>query len=98
MAETTIRGLRCHYMTLGEGPIRTVFIHGLLADNLSGFYMTLAPMVAERASALVYDLRGHGLSERPSSGYTVGDFVLDLDALLAALGVNEPFCLVGHSF
>ena len=35
-------------------------------DNLSSFYFTLANPVAETADVVLYDLRGHGLSERPA--------------------------------
>jgi pimeloyl-ACP methyl ester carboxylesterase len=46
----------------------------------------------------MYDLRGHGLSERPGDGYGVADSVDDLLALLDALGVDEPAYLVGNSY
>jgi hypothetical protein len=58
MPEVTARGLRFHVQTLnamqGESPAGTtatdppvvVFIHGLVIDNLSSFYFTLAGPVA----------------------------------------------------
>ena len=48
-----------------------VFVHGLVMDNLSSFYYTLAAPLAQAGfGTVLFDLRGHGLSERPPSGYT----------------------------
>jgi len=47
---------------------------------------------------ILYDLRGHGLSERPPAGYTVGEAVTDLVGVLDALGVDRPVHLVGNSY
>jgi pimeloyl-ACP methyl ester carboxylesterase len=97
-------GIRMHYERMpaknprGEPPV-VVFIHGLAIDSLASFYLTLAaPVAAAGMDAIAYDLRGHGHSERPASGYRVGDFVADLDALLDGLDVRRPVHLVGNSF
>ncbi len=44
-----------------------------------------------------YDLRGHGYSEVPPSGYTSADHAADLIALMEELGIARAR-LVGHSF
>lgn len=76
-----------------------VFIHGLGMDNMSSYYYTLANPVAQAGTEVIlYDLRGHGLSERPRSGYRVADSVADLAALLDALGIDGPVHLVGNSY
>jgi pimeloyl-ACP methyl ester carboxylesterase len=76
-----------------------VFVHGLVIDNLSSFYYTLvSTVVGAGARAILYDLRGHGLSGRTASGYSSADAVSDLCALLDALGVAEPVYLVGNSY
>lgn len=101
MAEVVARGLRFHVQKLGEvgeGEPTVVFLHGLVMDNLSSWYFTAANPVAKHTSALLYDLRGHGRSERPDGGYTVPDMVADLAALLGACGVEAPVHLVGNSF
>jgi pimeloyl-ACP methyl ester carboxylesterase len=68
-------------------------------DNLSSFYYTLAHPVADAgADVILYDQRGHGLSERPRTGYRVSDSADDLAAILDALGVAGPVHLVGHSY
>ena len=97
MADVVANGVRHHVQRLGRGaPV--VFVHGLVMDNLSSFYFTLGNPIAERAEAILYDLRGHGLSERPASGYSVANLVADLHALLAALGISGQVALVGNSF
>ncbi|OHV42995.1 alpha/beta hydrolase [Pseudofrankia sp. BMG5.36] len=83
-----------------ENPAPTlVCIHGLGTDSLASFYLTLAaPLAAAGVDMLFYDLRGHGNSGRPSSGYQVGDFVADLEGLLSELDVRPPVHLIGNSF
>ena len=102
MAEVTANGLRFHYQSLGSGrgdDRLVVFLHGLVMDNLSSWYFTVANPVAVHAEVLLYDLRGHGKSERPDSGYTVKDHVDDFEAILDALGHSErQLELVGNSF
>jgi 3-oxoadipate enol-lactonase len=81
------------------GHATVVFIHGLGTDSLASFYFTLAPAVsAAGIDVIAYDLRGHGRSERPATGYRLSDFVADLAGLLDALEVAGPVHLVGNSF
>jgi pimeloyl-ACP methyl ester carboxylesterase len=75
-----------------------VFLHGLLIDNISTFYYTLAPVAARKHPVICYDLRGHGASDRPATGYRLEDAVDDLVGILDALGLAEPVHLVGYSF
>jgi pimeloyl-ACP methyl ester carboxylesterase len=76
-----------------------VFLHGLVMDNLSSWYFTVANAVAAAGAglAILYDLRGHGRSERPATGYRLADHVADLLALLDALELPAA-TLVGNSF
>ncbi|MET9664591.1 alpha/beta hydrolase [Streptomyces sp. NPDC006475] len=77
-----------------------VFLHGLVVDNLSSFYATLAVPAAQAGHDIVlYDLRGHGRSERPPTGYDIATAVQDLTAVLTALGLDErPVHLIGNSY
>ncbi|XVQ08970.1 alpha/beta fold hydrolase [Spirillospora sp. CA-255316] len=105
MPEVIARGNRFHVQTLdpagapgGAAPV-VVFVHGLVMDNLSSFYYTLAAPVAEAgARAVLYDLRGHGRSGRTPTGYGIADAVADLFAVLDALGERRPVHLVANSF
>src|ERR1044072_8784391 len=60
--------------------------------------MLAAPVVDAGAEAILYDLRGHGRSERPPTGYGLHDGVADLLGLLDALGVRHPVYLLGNSY
>jgi pimeloyl-ACP methyl ester carboxylesterase len=76
-----------------------VLLHGLIVDDLSSYYFTLAnPLAAAGHDVVLYDLRGHGHSERPLTGYSLRDSIADLDGLLTALGIDHPVHLVGNSY
>ena len=104
MAELAVRGATLHVQRLGEGasdaggapPV--VFLHGLVMDNLSSWYFSVAPAVASRRAVVLYDLRGHGRSSAPAEGHGLDEHVADLTALLDALAVTGPVELVGNSF
>jgi pimeloyl-ACP methyl ester carboxylesterase len=98
MAEVVANGVRFHVQRLGDGPRTVVMIHGMVMDNLSSWWYTIANPVAQHANVLLYDLRGHGRSERPPTGYRIRDAVADLEGLLDATGVEAPVDLVGNSY
>jgi pimeloyl-ACP methyl ester carboxylesterase len=96
--------LRLHVQRLGprDGSPATatvVLVHGLLTDSLASYYFTVAPpFAAAGLDVVMYDLRGHGRSGRPPSGYTLDDNIDDLEALLDRLEVTGPVHLVGNSY
>lgn len=98
MPNIRANGVSLFCQRLGKGPETVVFLHGLVMDNLSSWYFTMANRVAGFAETVMYDLRGHGRSERPMTGYSPADHVADLDGLLGALGIARPVHLVGNSF
>jgi pimeloyl-ACP methyl ester carboxylesterase len=101
MADVVARGVRFHVQRLDTGaPDRelVVFLHGLVMDNLSSWYFTVANPVARVADVLLYDLRGHGKSERPLSGYSLADMTDDLAAVLDVVAPTRAVHLVGNSF
>lgn len=80
-----------------EHPRRTiVFIHGFggKAEQWTNQLQKFA--LDNRVIAL--DLRGHGLSDKPSSGYDMPRIQLDLETALERLKVSAPFVLAGHSY
>jgi pimeloyl-ACP methyl ester carboxylesterase len=89
-------GITLHLQELGSGP-PVVMLHGLLVGSMATWYFTTAPVLAETHRVLLYDLRGHGLSERARRGYDVETMRLDLDAVAEAFSA-EPLTLVGHSY
>ncbi|MFE3602235.1 alpha/beta fold hydrolase [Streptomyces sp. NPDC059142] len=82
----------------GEPPL-VVLVHGLLTDSLASYYFTLGPALsAAGMDTVMYDLRGHGRTDRPPTGYRLEHFVEDLALLLDALDEHRPVHLVGNSF
>lgn len=80
-----------------ERPKRTiVFIHGFGGKAEQWQYQMQKFAMDNRVIAL--DMRGHGLSDKPSTGYDMPRIQLDLETALAQLNVSTPFVLVGHSF
>ncbi|SDD93261.1 alpha/beta fold hydrolase [Actinokineospora iranica] len=100
-----VRGIRTHYQRMpaknprSASPPVVVFVHGLGYDSLASFYLTLAAPFAEAGmEVFTYDLRAHGRTERPATGYRLSDFVDDLTELLDLNGIHQPVHLVGNSF
>nr|WP_229898794.1 alpha/beta hydrolase [Streptomyces capoamus] len=104
MAMVDAGGIRLHVQRTGPRDGRTphstvVLVHGLLTDSLASYYFTVAPVFAAAGlDVVMYDLRGHGRSERPAHGYTLDHNIDDLEALLARLDVTGPVHLVGNSY
>ncbi|NWG07343.1 MAG: alpha/beta fold hydrolase [Chloroflexi bacterium] len=80
-----------------DHPQRTfVFIHGFGGQAEQWQYQMQFFAVENRVIAL--DLRGHGLSDKPSSGYNMSRILEDLENALTLLKVKGKIVLVGHSF
>lgn len=90
---TTLDDNKIHYVSYGKGKEAIVFIHGWTCD--STFWKTQAP-VYESRRALLIDLPGHGLSDKPEIPYTMELFARSVDAVMTAEKV-ERATLVGHS-
>jgi pimeloyl-ACP methyl ester carboxylesterase len=82
------------YQQAGNGP-DLVMIHGLAANQVF-WYTKIFPAFTPDFRVTLYDLRGHGLSDMPTDGYTTADHAQDLKSLLDNLGIEKPH-LVGHS-
>lgn len=91
-------GITLHIERLGEKGSPVVMLHGLFVGSMASFYFTAAPALAESHRVLLYDLRGHGKSERAKTGYDVPTMTADLEAVVDALAEAERISLVGHSY
>ncbi|KOV57072.1 alpha/beta fold hydrolase [Streptomyces sp. MMG1121] len=104
MAIVDAGGIRLHVQRTGPADGRVphatvVLVHGLLTDSLASYYFTVAPGFATAGlDVVMYDLRGHGRSERPPRGYTLDHNIDDLESLLDRLAVTGPVHLVGNSY
>jgi pimeloyl-ACP methyl ester carboxylesterase len=95
MATAKVNGVAINYLLAGSGP-DLVLIHGLGA-NLAFWYLTVLPALISDFRVTLYDLRGHGRSEMPTTGYSTPYLAFDLYALLDHIGIERAH-LVGHSF
>lgn len=88
----TREGVRLHYRTIGAGP-PLVFIHGWA---MSGEVWRFQERLADGCQVIIPDLRGHGRSSAPGSGYSFENFADDLVELFTALRLDKAI-LVGWS-
>jgi pimeloyl-ACP methyl ester carboxylesterase len=95
MAKVLANGIRFHCQTKGEGP-DVILIHGVTA-SLAMWYTSFFPALSQKFRVTTYDLRGHGLSGMPPTGYTSRHMADDLAALMDALNIPNAR-LVGHSY
>jgi len=80
-----------------ERPQRTfVFLHGF--GGYAGQWVFQLRKFSLENRVIALDLRGHGLSDKASSGYDMQTSQADLEKALEILNVNTAFVLVGHSF
>ena len=90
------RGIAYRTNTFVPGRKTLLFVHGL-SGSLSAWY-PYETIFEEKYNLITFDLRGHGLSVRPSRrGYAMAEIVEDIYALLKHLRV-EHCSIVGHSF
>jgi 3-oxoadipate enol-lactonase len=95
MAFTRANDIVLHHQVVGrEGAPALVFANSLGSDFR--IWQEIVPSLADRYRIVLYDKRGHGLSDAPSGPYTIDDHTEDLLALLDHLHV-ENAALVGLS-
>ncbi len=79
----------------GDGKPELVLVHGLYDSSHS--WRNVTPHLIERGFTVVtVDLRGHGESPRPATGYAPTDFMRDVYQLIEKLKLRAPV-FVGHS-
>jgi pimeloyl-ACP methyl ester carboxylesterase len=89
-------GIGLHARDWGGSGQAVVLLHGLASN--ARIWDGVAPRLAAAGPRVVaLDLRGHGASDQPSSGYDFGTVGRDLEAALAGLGLERPV-VVGHSW
>jgi pimeloyl-ACP methyl ester carboxylesterase len=105
MADTMVNGVRIHVQRLvpPQGVMPSgktiVLLHGLIIDDLSSYYFTVAnPLSLAGHDVVMYDLRGHGRSDRPATGYSIADGAAELNHLLDSLEISQPVHLIGNSY
>jgi pimeloyl-ACP methyl ester carboxylesterase len=91
----TANGIRLHYWRTG-GTAKPVLVlaHGSSDDALC--WTNLAKELTDRYDVIMFDARGHGLSDPPTAADAVDVQVEDLAGLIKALKLEKPI-LMGHS-
>jgi pimeloyl-ACP methyl ester carboxylesterase len=89
-------GISLHARDWGGSGQPVLLLHGL-ASNARIWDGVASRLAGAGLRAVALDLRGHGASDQPASGYDFASLVRDLDAALAGLGLERPV-LVGHSW
>ena len=87
-------GIRLHYWRTGGAKPPLVLAHGSSDDALC--WTNLAKELTDRYDVIMYDARGHGLSDPPKPGDPVDVQVEDLAGLIKELKLEKPI-LMGHS-
>jgi len=90
-----LNDLHIHYENYGVGPEALVFIHGWTCDLT--FWRGQEPLYNNPdRRALLIDLPGHGLSDKPHRAYPIEFFARATEAVMRDAGV-ERAVLIGHS-
>jgi pimeloyl-ACP methyl ester carboxylesterase len=90
-------GLRTHVALAGpEDAPPVLLVHGWPQHWWA--WREVVPGLLDSYRVVVPDLRGHGWTEVPPSGYEKTQLTTDLLALLTALGIDRPVIWVGHDW
>ena len=88
-------GLRIAYDDAGRGSPAVVLIHGSFGNRTH--YAAQFEHLARRHRVVALDLRGHGESEIPPSGFGMRDFAQDVIAVCEAAGIDRAV-VCSHSW
>jgi pimeloyl-ACP methyl ester carboxylesterase len=87
-----VNGVRLLYFIGGKGsPV--VLLHGFA--ETSHMWLPIMPLLAQRHTVIVPDLRGAGASGKPGSGYNKTNMAVDIHELTSSLGFDRV-SIVGH--
>jgi peroxiredoxin len=89
----TNAGVTLRYDRAGRGPV-VLLLHGWTANR--SYWDRQVQALRDRYTVVTVDLRGHGESSRPRTGYTMGAMAGDLEHLVRALATPR-IAVVGWS-
>src|SRR6185436_7313849 len=87
-----VNGVRIHYLIGGKGPA-VVLLHGFGQTGL--MWRPILPVLAQKHTVIVPDLRGAGGSGKPEGGYDKKNMAVDIHELTRTLGFDRV-SVVGH--
>jgi N-formylmaleamate deformylase len=87
-------GIRIHFHRTGGDKPPLVLTHGITDNGLC--WTQLARVLEEHYDVIMYDARGHGLSDAPVQDYADVTQAADLASLIQTLDLGQPD-VIGHS-
>lgn len=92
--ETRVDGLRLHSVHVpGHGPVM-ILLHGIGMDWR--VWQALSRRLRSTFDLHILDLRGHGSSDKPRRGYSLGHYAADVEDFIDSMGLSNVR-LVGSS-
>lgn len=88
-------GINVHMYRGGvSGAPSVILLHGITDNGLC--WERFATVLAETYDVIMLDVRGHGQSDKPETGYSYPEFAADVVGVIDALDLDRPV-LIGHS-
>lgn len=91
--EIHLDDITLHAVQAGHGPL-ALFLHGITANAY--VFMPVMQALASRFHVVSIDMRGHGRSSKPATGYEADDYANDIAGVIRHFG-GAPALLVGHA-
>jgi N-formylmaleamate deformylase len=92
--DVIVNGIQLHYQRTGGDKPTLLLVHGMTDYRL--YWSRVVRALEATYDIILYDMRGHGRSDAPETGYTPEDYANDLLGLVSVLGLKRP-AVVGHS-
>lgn len=84
-------GTKLHYYRTGGEKPSLVLLHGITDDGLC--WGPAAEVLAAHYDVIMVDIRGHGKSDAPETGYTYVTMATEVARLITMLGLEKPAIL-----
>src|SRR5215467_6512987 len=94
MPYAELSGLKLYYERAGSGDPELLFVPGWCCTHAA--FQPQFDHFARDHAVTAFDLRGVGLSDHPSDGYSIPELADDVAAFCAVVGIGRPV-VVGHS-
>jgi pimeloyl-ACP methyl ester carboxylesterase len=94
MPHADLDGLKLYYERAGSGEPELLFLPGWCCDHTA--FQPQFDHFARTHAVTSLDLRGVGMSDAPTDGYTIPELADDVAGFCTAVGIEKPV-VVGHS-